>query len=458
MKPNFHFQTRDTRLPLSLERLSGWINPADAFVALFASEPNSFWLDRSSNPEEPFTVMGSGSRVLELEQNDLQSIRTRLAELNRETDGQKQDLPFAFRPGLVGYFSYELTEGARELGEPVGRWIVVDRAIVFDHRSRAVFFIGLFHSQTEFELWHRAALLRFTLIGGEAAALMTKSPLPRIVSITSRHGAKEYLGKISRAKEYIAAGEAYQICLTNQISLEVEANALPTFLALREQNPAPYGSYLQFGDLKIVSSSPEQFLRVGVSGTVSTKPIKGTRPRHPDPVADTALAEELRLDEKERAENLMIVDLMRNDLLRVCEADSVRVDELFEVRSYATVHQLVSTISGRLQIGKDAIDAIEACFPAGSMTGAPKMRAMQILRELEQGPRGIYSGAIGFLGIDGSADLAMTIRTLVFRGNQVALGVGGGLTIDSIPESELEETMLKADALIRALGGAKWKI
>jgi anthranilate/para-aminobenzoate synthase component I len=244
--------------------------------------------------------------------------------------------------------------------------------------------------------------------------------------------------------------------LTNQILIEHDADPLKTFLTLREQNPAPYGSYIKIGQREIVSSSPEQFLKVTTEGKISSKPIKGTRPRSLVPVEDELLAKELRENQKEQAENLMIVDLMRNDLGRVCEPGSVVVDKLFDVESYATVHQLVSTVSGTLQQGQNAVTALKACFPAGSMTGAPKIRAMEILEELEAGPRGPYSGAIGYLGFDGSADLGMTIRTLVFEGSLASLGVGGGITIDSSPDQELQETMLKADALLRTLGGNTW--
>jgi anthranilate/para-aminobenzoate synthase component I len=227
-------------------------------------------------------------------------------------------------------------------------------------------------------------------------------------------------------------------------------------LTLREQNPAPYGSYLRVGRREIVSSSPEQFLKVTTEGKISSKPIKGTRPRSQVPVEDELLAKELRENQKEQAENLMIVDLMRNDLGKVCEPGSVVVDKLFDIESYATVHQLVSTVSGTLRPEQNAVSALASCFPAGSMTGAPKIRAIEILEKLEAGPRGAYSGAIGYLGFDGSADLGMTIRTLVFEGNFATLGIGGGITIDSIPDQELEETMLKAEALLRTLGQTTW--
>jgi aminodeoxychorismate synthase component I len=295
-----------------------------------------------------------------------------------------------------------------------------------------------------------------TLVGGELASYTQRTKEPKILSSKLRHSPDKYLELIDKCKQHIASGDVYQLCLTNQILIEHDADPLKTFLTLRQQNPAPYGSYIKTANREIVSSSPEQFLKVTAEGKISSKPIKGTRPRSQVPVEDELLAKELRENQKEQAENLMIVDLMRNDLGRICEPGSVTVEKLFDVESYATVHQLVSTVTGTLQPGQTAVTALEACFPAGSMTGAPKIRAIEILEDLEAGSRGVYSGAIGYLGFDGSADLGMTIRTLVFEGNVASLGVGGGITIDSNPEQELQETMLKAEALLRTLGGTSW--
>jgi len=304
-----------------------------------------------------------------------------------------------------------------------------------------------------FQHWEQAALLRLALIGGEGAVYRNSNPVGQLDSsvVTYRHSDSEYISLIESAKEFIANGDAYQLCLTNQISIETEVDPFAVYLKLREINPAPYSSYVRLGDRAIISSSPEQFLRVSSSGVLSTKPIKGTRPRNADPVLDAELAAELVANEKERAENLMIVDLMRNDLGRVSEPDDVVVTKLFDIESYASVHQLVSTVTAKLKPGLDVFDAITACFPAGSMTGAPKIRAMEILSELEAGPRGIYSGCLGFIGFNGAADLAMTIRTIVFESGRATIGIGGGITIDSVPGEELAETKLKAKALLAAL-------
>lgn len=444
---------------LELEKLSGWVNPADAFVSLHAADDNAFWLDRSANPDEAISVIGSSGRVHALGTEAFDFAKQYLENLHsRISHYPNKEIPFSFRPGLVGYLGYELTLEQGEWDQPRSQLMEVDRAMVFDHKNREMYFIGLFQSHQEFIDWHRAAFLRLTLLGGEAAAYIQKTKQPRILSMSLARQPQQYLEQIKKCKEYIASGDVYQLCLTNQISIEHQADPLRTFLDLRNSNPAPYGSFLKIGELEIVSSSPEQFLKTSSSGEVSTKPIKGTRPRSSDAKQDQAIAQELLENEKERAENLMIVDLMRNDLARVCVPQSVSVSKLFEVQSYSTLHQLVSTITGTLQSGNGAIDAIRALFPAGSMTGAPKLRAIEILSELEAAPRGIYSGAIGFLGLNGTAEFGMTIRTLVFDKNQITIGIGGGITSDSDPESELAETMLKAKALLNALGGADWKI
>ena len=439
---------------LELEKLRGWVNPADAFLAMHTKDPNSFWLDRSTNPDEPVSIIGSAGSVIKDGQDTLALAIEHLETVrNAVVADPNIEIPFSFRPGLVGYLGFEMGKQPSVGDQPQAQLMIVDRAMVFDHRHKTMYFIGLFETREEFLNWHRAALLRLTLVGGEVSSFLQSTKAPKVLSTKLAHSEQNYLGLIQKAKEFITRGDAFQLCLTNQIVIEHEANALRTFLTLRDANPAPYGGYLKIGALEIVSSSPEQFLKVSDSGKVSSKPIKGTRARSSDQTEDARIASELASNEKERAENLMIVDLMRNDLGRVCTADSIAVEKLFEIESYATVHQLVSTVTGMLKSGESAASALVACFPGGSMTGAPKIRAIEILEELEGAPRGIYSGAFGYMGFDGSADFGMTIRTLVFEGNVATLGVGGGITIDSDPQSEFEETMLKAQALLKAIGG-----
>jgi para-aminobenzoate synthetase component 1 len=415
-------------LKLYSERLDGWTAPADAFVTLHAKDERAFWLDREHSVDDRYSVIGSG-------------ISGGLADL--EAVYHEAEVPFAFRPGLVGVFGYESEHD---------EFLKVDRALVFDHDARKIWFIGLFTSKPDFDHWLQAALLRLALVGGETAAYRNFNSGNSLEQASLRHSPNRYLELIQTAQQHIAAGDVYQLCLTNEITAKGQADPLETFLRLRALNPTPYATYLRLGERSIVSTSPEQFLKVTSGGLVSSKPIKGTRRRDSDAAIDAQIAEELANNIKERAENLMIVDLMRNDIGQVCEPTTVGVPKLFEVESYKTVHQLVSTVVGKLRSELTSLDAVKAAFPGGSMTGAPKLRAMEIIEELEQGQRGIYSGAIGYLGIDGSVDLGMVIRTIVFDSVGVRIGIGGGITSDSIPQEELEETRLKAKALLEALG------
>ncbi len=265
----------------------------------------------------------------------------------------------------------------------------------------------------------------------------------------------EYLGLIECAQEYIRAGNVFELCLTQEFRGSTAASGDDLYRALRETSPVPMGAYLRHGDLEVMCSSPERFLRADAAGNLETRPIKGTRPRSDDAHTDASLRRSLRESAKDRAENVMIVDLARNDLGRVSEFGSVAVRELCVVESYATVHHLVSTVRGRMRDGLRATDAIRAAFPGGSMTGAPKVEAMRLIGELEASPRGIYSGAIGWLGGDGAFDLNITIRTLVKQGATVSFHTGGAITADSDPTAEYAETMVKAHAMVDALRRAE---
>ncbi len=420
-------------MQLHIETLKGWVSPTNAFIALYGDAPKAFWLDREFSTSGRFSVIGTGSEI------DFESIDKLSANLERYSD---VELPFSFRPGIVGWLDFELKNP---------RFLRVESAMVFDHDNRHLYLIAKTDSTQKFRRWLDAALLRIGLIGGESLKYLANIPEPKIDSAIPRHNDAEYLKLIRKAQEHIAEGDVYQLCLTNEFTIEGEADPLATFLALREISPAPYAGYFKFDETVLVSSSPEQFIQVGVDGLVSSKPIKGTRRRGETETEDLEIIDELANNQKERAENLMIVDLMRNDLSRVCEADSVTVEKLFDVETYATVHQLVSTVQGKVAEDKSVGDVIEAAFPGGSMTGAPKIRAVEIIRELEAGPRGIYSGIAGYIGDNGSADFGMVIRSLVFDSGRITLGVGGGITIDSDPDAELAETKLKAQALLRAL-------
>jgi anthranilate synthase component 1/para-aminobenzoate synthetase len=283
-------------------------------------------------------------------------------------------------------------------------------------------------------------------------------------AFTSRDTEASYKQKIAAAQEEIHEGNSYEVCLTTTLTARLPAAAAapwPTYLALRRRNPAPFASYLRFTGLTVASTSPERFLRITSDGGMRAEPIKGTRRRGADPEQDRQLREDLVSSLKDRAENIMIVDLLRNDLSHFAEPGSVTVSRLCEIESYATVHQMVSTIDARLTPGAPRAEAVAACFPAGSMTGAPKISTMAILDRLEDGPRGLYSGAIGYFSLNGATDLAVAIRTQVIAtgdGNQeeptaeLTLGVGGAITADSVPNEEYDEIRVKAHGVLSALG------
>ena len=424
-------------MPLFSERLQGWTSISDTFVSFFAHLPGAFWLDREHHPVSKFSIIGVGV--------DCDGI-----EATEQMD--EFDLPFAFRPGYVGVVHY-----SKDVGDiSTISMLAVDRAFVYDHATRHVYFLGRFEDKEKFNAWYHAALLRLALIGGEASAYELNYPAATVAELGCEDTKEEYLVKVQQAQRHIAAGEVYQLCLTTRLRGDFVGDPLSYFLRLRRLHPAPYASFVRTRERTFVSISPELFLEAH-GNRVTSSPIKGTKKRSTNPGDDLQLLNELGADPKERAENLMIVDLIRNDLSRVCEPESVRVDSLLAVRSYSTVHQLVSDVSGELRLDATPMDALRALFPGGSMTGAPKIRAMEIIEELERSARDGYSGAIGWIGSNGDMELAMVIRTAIFEGNQVSIGIGGGITSDSNPEREHEEIQLKAAALADVLGAAlRW--
>ena len=262
-----------------------------------------------------------------------------------------------------------------------------------------------------------------------------------------------YLDNIAACRREIIEGETYEVCLTTELRSDESLDPLRAYRALRARNPAPFAALLRLGEQSVLSSSPERFLRVDRDGVVESRPMKGTAARVAEPFEDACRAAELRRDRKTRAENLMIADLVRNDLGRVSALGTVEVPALMSVEPYATVHQMVTVVRGRLREGCDAIDCVRAAFPPGSMTGAPKQRTLEIIDRIEGRPRGVYSGALGFFAVNGTADLNVVIRTLVASSDGLSVGAGGAIVAASDPEAELEEMLLKARSVLASVGG-----
>lgn len=423
--------------------LRGWVHPADVFVGLFASDKTAFWLDREFHPQVRKTVMGhafAGTVV------DFNRVVGALQNIDHELKGEH------FTPGYVGWLEYP-NSPSLHYSEAKGSFLEVREALVFDHDKRQIHLVGNFENEAAFRDWTSAILLRLSIMGGQKEGYLLRAGEAVTHSAVVRHRREKYLELIAKVQQHISAGDVYQLCLTNQIVFKGKFDPLATFIRLRTANPAPYASFMRINGQTMVSSSPEQFFSVRDS-IATTKPIKGTRARVSDQELDSKVALELQNNAKERAENLMIVDLMRNDFSKFCYESTVKVEKLFDVESYATVHQLVSTVTGQLQQSVSAAQALLSAFPGGSMTGAPKFRAQELIRELEQFERGIYSGVSGLISLDGSLDMAMNIRCLIFENDQVSLGVGGGITADSNPEAEFEEIQLKAKALLNALNAS----
>ncbi len=478
---------RSLGLELKTRRLDGPHDPEQAFVSLYGESHSAFWLD-SSRPGNGsrFSFMGDDSGPL----GATVSYDVDAGEVTVERGGETEvrvesifdyldsplerlrllaaDLPFDFDCGFAGYLGYELkadcgADRAHSSPLPDAALVFADRLLAFDHERGHTYLLCLYEAGNEAagDAWLAATAAQLSALRASAPSGRTgegsaepprccsdePSPvLPHLARSQAR-----YLDDIAECREHLLAGESYEVCLTNRIEAEVDADPLDLYRRLRRVNPAPHAAYLRFGALAVLSSSPERFLAIDRQGRVEARPIKGTSRRGGTPAEDARLAARLRDDGKNRAENLMIADLLRNDLGSVCEVGSVEVPALIELESYETVHQLVSTVRGQLRPGLSAPDCIRACFPPGSMTGAPKLRTMEILDRLEGEARGVYSGAIGYLGAGGGCDLSVAIRAIVLDGGAATIGAGGAIVLQSDPEAEYGEMLLKAAAPLRAI-------
>jgi para-aminobenzoate synthetase len=460
---------------LRVKRLERLCDGESAFAELYGESESAFWLDSSrADRGARFSFLGDDRGPLgavityDVEAAEVRVHRHGRTEvvagsifdyLARELPRfglAETGLPFEFGCGFAGYFGYELKadcegDAVHAAATPDAAFVFADRLIALDHRERRTYLLTVADADgaEEAEWWLEETSSRLAEL--RPAERPNEQEHDGGGELTLDRSRTRYLEDIEGCKRRLVAGETYEVCLTNTARLGPVDAPFSLYRRLRRANPAPFAAFLRFGDLAVLSSSPERFLRIGADRWAEARPIKGTRRRGSSSDEDAALAAGLRTDEKSRAENVTIVDLLRNDLGKVCEFGSVSVPARWEVESYETVHQLVSTVRGRLRRDASAIEAVRACFPPGSMTGAPKKRTMEIIDELEGSARGVYSGAIGYLGLGGGCDLSVAIRTIVADASSTSIGAGGAIVLQSNPEDEWEEMLLKLRAPARAL-------
>jgi len=358
-----------------------------------------------------------------------------------------------FAGGAVGYLSYDWVAelepvplppaNGADAGLPTMRFLLASTSVAFDHVRRTMTVTG-----------PRAEVERVTAALDGAASAAPAAPV--VAGAAEAEMTRDgFVAAVLRAKEHIAAGDAFQIVPSQRVRRRTEASPFAIYRALRTVNPSPYMFLLDMGGFQLIGSSPETHVRLGVDGTCELRPIAGTRPRGADEAKDDALAAELTASEKERAEHVMLVDLARNDLGRVCVPGSVRLERYMDVERYSHVMHIVSRVFGRIAEGRDAVDLLRATFPAGTVSGAPKVRAMQIISELEGRRRGAYAGAVGYLGFGGDMDTCIALRTMVLRDGVAYLQSGCGIVADSDPDEEYQEAMNKVAALAAAIDRAE---
>jgi len=472
---------KDFRYPL-IEEIDTELPPIDAFE-LLRNRRFSFFLDSGMDPHKlgrysfigsnPFLVLSSrGSKVTITQSTEKKrlngnpfDILGHFLELYR-LDSNSPPVPFV--GGAVGYLSYDLCHFIERLPDtaiddlnlPECYFGFYDLALAFDNLQGKAYIIS-----TGFpELKEGKRIERAQKRLDEMKATLTKAPPSGIetppapgsaeqVTLKSGFTHQEYVDAVEKCRQYIINGDIFEVNLSQRFEAELAITPYELYRRLRQINPAPFACYLGFDEVTVVSASPERFLRLH-GDWVETRPIKGTRPRGKTPKEDEARAKELVSSPKDRAENIMIVDLERNDLGRVCRFGTVRVTELAILEVFPTVFHLTSTVEGRLREGKSNIDLLKATFPGGSITGAPKVRAMEIIDELEPTRRSVYTGNIGYLGFNGDLDLSIVIRTFLVKGKKAYFQAGGAVVYDSNPEAEYQETLDKARALIDALNTA----
>lgn len=411
----------------------------------------------SSDPYLTLVTRGEQTEITRFDGNSLVSADDPLKLLREaiSSEAASEMKPVPFCGGAIGYFSYDLARRWERLpslnqdaGHPPEMAVgLYDWALVVDHQERQSWLVGAGRDSRTPERWQE-------LIGKLSHPQPADSSRFALTQpFRSNLTQADYQGHFERIQRYIRDGDCYQVNFAQRFQGQYEGDIWAAYRHLRQINPAPFGAFQQTPFLSLLSSSPERFIWLR-DGQVETKPIKGTVPRSDDAMMDRQLRQSLAESAKDRAENLMIVDLLRNDLGRVCKIGSVKVPRLFEIESFARVHHLVSTVEGVLESGRDALDLLRACFPGGSITGAPKRRAMEVIEELEDSRRGIYCGSIGYIGFDGNMDSNIAIRTLCQRGTGLEFWVGGGIVADSQAEGEFQETLDKAAGILEALSNS----
>jgi len=479
-----------TKYQVHVQQLTTSITSQELFQLLYSNSTNAFWLDSSSTtcPNSRFSIMGDdqGPLAEHIEYYGEEHNTTALFVNSIQCPGNvldyiesrlkcasvpKYDLPFDYRGGFVGYLGYEAKHLLHQYHHtpkgdpnlPTASFIFADRSIVVDHLTKHVYCVGISPKNDSSDLFTWIRSVEQARPPSRSTPSKPQSTPTKPLKFTPNRSKSNYEENIRQCQHKIKHGESYELCLTNQlVAHTTNKDTLRLYNILRANNPAPFSAFYRIATpistTSICCSSPERFLRLNQGNLVQSKPIKGTLKRSKDPTTDKLNAERLRTSVKDRAENLMIVDLLRNDLGKVCTIGSVHVPALMDIESFATVHQMVSTVQGRLPPHSNAVKLLKACYPGGSMTGAPKIRSVEILHDLEDAARGVYSGSLGYFSLNGAMDFNIVIRTAVVTqprdrpsSCKVSIGAGGAITALSDTQDEYEEMLLKASAVVRAV-------
>jgi len=494
LQPDFQQFSRLARaatlVPVVKSISADLLTPVSAFLAIAEKEPYAFLLESNERGEQVgrYTFLGArpymrvkaregkveverGRRRQSQHENVFQAVKRLLRE---HRPASMPGLP-PFTAGAVGYFAYDVVRLLEKIGDhakddlslPDAELMFFDRLLAFDHLRHQIHIVAAADVTRESprraydRALHDIAVLEHKLAGGLSPALWRKSarnkagtPRAEKLKVHARTRREDYMRGVERCKEYIAAGDIFQVVLSQRLDFTPGVAPFDLYRALRQVNPSPYLYFLRMGDTHILGSSPEMLVRV-TGRRLEYRPIAGTHPRGQDEAEDLQLEQQMREDEKEQAEHVMLVDLGRNDLGRVSEYGSVKVKDLMYVERYSHVMHLVSALEGTLRKDLDALDAFAACFPAGTLSGAPKVRAMQIIEELEPTRRGVYGGSVLYADFAGNLDSCIGIRTLLMQGKRAYLQAGAGIVADSDPATEFQESMNKAQALLRAVEMAR---